>query len=907
MRRRASKQRGSLGAATPGERIPGLKGGANAPGYPARITMGGSREDAPVTVNGATNAFTMEIDYAAMSLGSADEVFNRMQTIQFYWELLDVTGKTLQEQEAIGKTAKAGSGDAIGAGDGGARNIGRALDNVAEDEQNDLKMMERGDWSWESRAAYLTVIGISNAVRMVGSLISSFVAVVTQPLNERSIGFKDLGEYLIRCVATPQPSDKALEDPDHHVIRASSVAAIPVKVMDINARASESISEEDKQLALLEAGLKEAKDDKERKEASLKLEAAKKATAQAGQAAFKSSVGGIREQLATARLLKTHMDAHVKDRDLSAPELYLEIALERRQIGVEEMIAQLEKQLKTMAGEDGEKGEGRGEHEEWVAKQAGTFKGGVEYRPRIVLASEETGQVTPVLAMLGEAIKSTDKHPMWRLIDISSPSSRDVYEGESAIEGTAGHSAAIRDAFRDFAESNEYGRGTIAIRLPAQLLAEPAYAGATIEPRMRSAKGGKGRFMQRLQDLATVAEVVGLFVTGPIGVAVGAVGGVAGAVIAVDSLAKRSRTGHVWEVGTIFDILGVVGGVTSAAGVGVALGRARLDKLAAAGEKMPGWVSKVEKTEKALHIHGVIGNIQQIFVIPYQLIEELNGIEGGTEGERDARRALALLRGLRSGAVTVIGGMGGIPMGEGKGGKAPAEPEPTGRRQLPAGHGADAADAHAGGSGPAKPPTQAPVDATGGGQTPHTGGEPQTGGAGSKPSAGGDPAPDVRAPTPDQIMAKARELARQRAQASAEIVSGTETGAPKPADARRPERPEAGHARRPEWHQARLGRHRGRRTQAREAGADAGRVETRRRPARRWRHRERADRTRRGSSRGAHRDRRQGRDGARHGHAGGPAGGDAEPRGRRPRSPSRPSRMLGSSDRSGATSSRWTT
>ena len=209
----------------------------------------------------------------------------------------------------------------------------------------------------------------------------------------------------------------------------------------------------------------------------------------------------------------------------------------------------------------------------------------------------------------------TQGHPHWNLVDISNSSVNEIYHGKSDTAGPTGHAAAIRDAFRDFAENNDYGRGTIAIRLPAELTSRPEYAGATVDPLMRSAKGGSGRFKQRLQDLATAAEVVGLFVTGPIGVAVAAVGGIAvGAIIAVDSLAKRVRTGHVVEVGTIFDILGVIGGVTSAAGVGVAMANARLGKIAAAGGKMPSWVGKVEKTEKALHIHGVIGNIQQVIV-----------------------------------------------------------------------------------------------------------------------------------------------------------------------------------------------------------------------------------------------------------------------------------------------------
>ena len=250
----AAQARSTPTAATPGERIPGARGGANAPAYPLASRWAAPRRPRPSRSSGATDAFTMEIDYAAMSFGMQDEVFNRMQLIHFYWELLDVTGKTLVEKKEVEKTAKVGSGQVITPGQADKRNIGRTLENVAEDQEKDLAMMEREDWSWESRAAYLALIGLSNSVRMIGSVISSFFSAVTRPLNERPIGFEHIGEYLVRCVATPVPSDKALEDPDNHVIRASSIAALPIRVMDINARARESISEEDRQLADARAG-----------------------------------------------------------------------------------------------------------------------------------------------------------------------------------------------------------------------------------------------------------------------------------------------------------------------------------------------------------------------------------------------------------------------------------------------------------------------------------------------------------------------------------------------------------------------------------------------------------------------------------------------------------------------------
>ncbi len=181
--------------------------------------------------------------------------------------------------------------------------------------------------------------------------------------------------------------------------------------------------------------------------------------------------------------------------------------------------------MKLVAGDGAKSDEGtagEGSHEAWARRQAGELKG--EVRPRVALASEENGQVTPVLMMLGQLNESDEAHKQWRLVDITSPGSRDDYTGESYLPGPVGHSVAIRDAFRNFAENNQYGRGTIAIRLPAEL---QVYA-MSVPALMRSTPGASARMMQRLKDLATVAEIVGLFVTGPIGLTIGAVGGVAG-------------------------------------------------------------------------------------------------------------------------------------------------------------------------------------------------------------------------------------------------------------------------------------------------------------------------------------------------------------------------------------------
>ena len=270
--------------------------------------MGGNSEAAPTTVSGATNHFTMELDYAAMSFGTQDEVFNRMQPINFYWELLDVTGKYDRgeegdREEGEGRQRREGrtrrrrrteprSGD----GHHRRRRTGRPGDDG------------EGNWGWDQRAAYLALIGVSNAIRTVGALVSSYVDLVTEPLNERAIGMRATGEYLIRGVATPQASDAAREDPANHVIRASSIAALPVKVIDINARAKGSLDEEGTQLAKLRrTGRCEGRRRRSRRRPG---SMPRRVTKMGGLATYQSSLKGLRNRLELLEASRTSTRAN---------------------------------------------------------------------------------------------------------------------------------------------------------------------------------------------------------------------------------------------------------------------------------------------------------------------------------------------------------------------------------------------------------------------------------------------------------------------------------------------------------------------------------------------------------------------------------------------------------------------
>jgi hypothetical protein len=698
----------AAGAATPGERVPGAKGGANASAYPAWMTMSGNQKGQPATtVSGATNEFTMDLDYAARSYGLQDEVLNRLQTIQFYWEVIDVSGLTREKALQLAGQTKVGEGtQETGLGAMGT-NFKRDMKDIAEDQEADITMMSDQSWPWEARAEYLLVIGVSNVVRMLGSIVGSFIDVLTNPLNARSIGFDDDGDYVVRCVATPQVPDRAKADPAHHVIRASSIAVLPVRVQEIKNRAITAVNLEERELEAKRAGYQAALGDgsSPSKVAALKadLDAATKTMAMGGYETLQAQVSQLEHSIGVAEKLRDHLANRTKDDEWDDEEVMLRLTLLQAKTPIEDDISQLTKYiaqrrsaLEAIGGDDGS-------NLEYARTQRARANfvpvgGTAEFRPRISLASEETGQVSDILCMLGQVSREGVTPVQWRLIDITTESTHDYYTGTSNLPGAAGRNAAIRDAFRNFAENADYGRGTLAIRLPGDLINAPG-GPVSIDQAMVSRPGPRGRFMNRLKDLAKAAMIAGLVATGGAGVAIGAIGGVSGAIVAVDSLVKRARTGHLMDMGTIFDMLGVIGGVASVLSVGTYYARDAAEAAFKSTGALPKWVKGLERTEKVLHIHAQFNMVQQLVTIPVELALAWDAIEkeGLDEGEESKRKMRAILHAAESGLMTIAQLGGGFGKTE----------EPTGSKAdepLPEGAGAGDAQRRVEGSGPQKPP-----------------------------------------------------------------------------------------------------------------------------------------------------------------------------------------------------------
>jgi hypothetical protein len=602
--------------------------GANAPAYPARLINHGQ----DITVIGASNQFTMELDYSPAGVFLIDQVTARMQHISFYWELIDVSYVRDPDPAEISARNRAGTGSRVDRGDAILNELGHDLEDYGEDNFNDVDAVFSGHpaevvATWPVRSAYLSVVGISNIVRLGGSLISAFFRLVTEPRNERGIPWAHAGDYLIRCVATPQAG------PDAQVIRAPSVAVSVVRVQDIETRATEENDRTLEELRMLRAELRDLPAGEQRTNIEARIAALERADQATVGTSTEDSLAATRQSLETARALQAANAAHLPREARTSAVRVLYVELELMGISLDDYIRQLETQERQLT-----------QLKRRNARYDDLF-GAQEYRPQVTFASERNGMVTRMLMRLGQHPSSTEAAKHWVLADVTTGTPT-VHHGRSSTEGVAGHAAAIRSAFVDFRENAEYGRGTIAIRLP-DAIGTDLGGEISIDPAMRAAPGLEMRVIARLTDLATAAEIAGLLIAGPIGIAIGVAGGVAGAVVSAHNMIRRAENRTFeWDFQAIMDVAGIVGGVFGVVGAG-----------SAALRSGPRWVRRVERLQHALHIYGYVQSGAQVIIIPLQLQMELEQIENDptlSPGEKSARRAEAILRAVRGGVITVM-------------------------------------------------------------------------------------------------------------------------------------------------------------------------------------------------------------------------------------------------------------
>jgi hypothetical protein len=657
----------------------GLK--PNSPSFPAKIISHGpegmaGNEDYESTVTGASVSFTMDLEYAAVTSGFWEEFGARWQVMAYRWELFDISKLRLdQVKGALGRPdadikadiaalkQKLADDDSTEGRDQAAAELERLEQEIAkrgqEAESGLARTMARDvAATWEDTKAdldngaawltgYFALVAISDIVQLVGAPVSAFFTLAASPMSQESVGFTKQGLFLLRCFAQPVITPEDIERIEKKglkpIIRPPSVAYMPVAVTDIHERARQvndaeltAIEELRRQLAAPPPPFTREDVEERLREAEAGLE---DNTVGAIDRAIELAEGQLRRIRTWRAAEHANTPLELRDSALRSWKAMLDISgssladYEQRQLDDIDRLKKTRERVQSW-GLDGTTG--------------------TVFRPRLTLVSEEDGRTYPIVGHLVQ-VKTDEGEPYrWRLVDVSSDDTRDTYEGSGKT-----HEKAINNALEEFAAKCDYGRGTIAIRLPLKQIQSQTGEAISVPAELRAAPGFGKRFLTRLQNLATAAEVAALFVGGPIGVGIGVVGGLAGGTVAVHSLVRRGQRGQsflTFEAG--MDVLAVVGAVAMMGGGAAQLkGVANLSKRA-------------RQVAGGLHVFGTGMMRGQVVFIPTSLYFQLEAIEKqeqaelkaaaeqGTTANVDrakyrARRLEALANAIKSGAVTM--------------------------------------------------------------------------------------------------------------------------------------------------------------------------------------------------------------------------------------------------------------
>jgi hypothetical protein len=503
-------------------------------------------------------------------------------------------------------------------------------------------------------------------IRSIGTVVGSFVSLVTQPSNEQGIHWEGPGTYVVRCI-TARPPLQREDAPKNAIVRAPSVAILPIRVMTAQEMATRLTTPTD--LRQAEAELAELRrriataTDEERPGLEQQVAEAQAAVArlpEADQATMTSHLddtsASIDEQLALAELLvrlratnteplswlpqvDRLMTGQLRDLGRTAEQVFGHV------VGLHVQLNLAHREPETLTEELRRSQEQVRQQRSALAEVAGDLQGPA-FRPHMAFVPRMDGRSLPLTMVLSEARGSGDGRRHWTLVDLSTPGHHDSYEGRSSGRGAVGHADAIRAAIRAFVGGVPYGRGTVAVRLPEAM---SAYVGGPVDvPQTSEARpNADARWRQRLESLATAAGTAALLVTGPAGVAIGVIGAVAGGTVAAYRIHRRYVGGYLeLDLATAMDVTAIVGAVVARAGAwaGGVRGGSR-------------WVTIADRVETGSHVFGYLQVGSQVFVIPITFAQELQAIGENKDlspGERAAWRAMAFLNATRSGLELAI-------------------------------------------------------------------------------------------------------------------------------------------------------------------------------------------------------------------------------------------------------------
>ena len=276
------------------------------------------------------------------------------------------------------------------------------------------------------------------------------------------------------------------------------------------------------------------------------------------------------------------------------------------------------------------------------------------YSPEAAFVSRVTGHVYPLVLRLGESPKSPRGGIMYSLVDITSPQTVATYTGWTLGSEPKHHREAIDNAFKDFGESEIYGEGIIAVRIPPPSQTDDPDVGNEAGKKKNNYHPGTGvkyykseagllqKVLKALGFIAAAAGVAALAATGigaPTAAAIlGAVAAAAGAVTSIHNISERSRRGKLaWDAEMALDIIGIIGAIPALQSAKLATQGRNLSRV---GFKNPSWYSHHLRTARFLQIYGTVETGATVILVPIKLAQDINRIENDPELDPEQKKRL---------------------------------------------------------------------------------------------------------------------------------------------------------------------------------------------------------------------------------------------------------------------------
>ena len=479
------------------------------------------------TPKGGDREFVMSIAFS--------DVFEAFRGYVYKWELIHVPDDAV---EKLNETADDQSqhGTSPGQLDVLGGRLSRDVEYGSADIRRAIGVLK--SQLGEPGIGAVSLAAVGGALRIVGTVIRTFIETLLKPRYEKTMPFDSGGLYIVRCISWPRPNSSSVID------RAPSVAWLPIWVRPA------------RDMSKLRANV----DDKIR-------------------------LGGIERLKEIEDELKDPKPTQQRRDELNNEKQQIETSLH----GTGDDVLVMEKQQLETAAKTAE-----GFQLEQIKKRIAEIEEIQKMRTSRVAGATTDGSLEALTripaAFVGDNAQTI--RPLFEVAQKANTGTRLVYHAIDSTTKNSGHrdgdgatrEDAIANAIQNILESDQgYGRGYVTITIPAT----PGTPGAQAAQRtIRIEKSLGGILEEALENLATIAAIAAVAAapfTGGASLALLVPIGIVGAIPSAYRLIDRGQQGTLrFDMATAMDVVNILGaavgaGQASAAGKaalrGVQLGR----------------------------------------------------------------------------------------------------------------------------------------------------------------------------------------------------------------------------------------------------------------------------------------------------------------------------------------------